>query len=91
MRWISLLAAVFGFAVAFASKTAGMMAFGLLLGFGCLFTALFAFAAARIASTARPDAALLTDRDISLLRASLRKPGANPAQSSPNLPSANNS
>jgi len=76
MRWILLLLAVFGIALAVSAKTPGLLGLGLLLGFGCLFLALFAFAAARIASTARPDATLLTDKDINALRASLRKPGA---------------
>jgi hypothetical protein len=85
MRWILLLVSVFAFALAFASKSPSIMGLGLVLGFGCLFGSLFGFAAARIASTSRPDVALLTDRDISLLRASMRKPDANAAPSSGNL------
>jgi hypothetical protein len=82
MRWISLGLALFGFGLGFSAKSAGLMAVGLLLGFGGLFVALFAFAAARISSTARPDSTLLTDKDINALRASMRKPGA-PGGASP--------
>ena len=86
MRWILLLVAIFCFAVVFTTKTAGLLGLGLVLGLVCLFGSLFGFAAARVASVARPDAALLTDKDISALRASIRKPGATPA---PNMSSAN--
>ena len=76
MRWIFLLLAMFGFTLAFSAKTPGTLGFGLTLGLLCLFGSLFGFVAARIASSARPDAVLLTDKDISALRASVRKPGA---------------
>jgi hypothetical protein len=48
----------------------------LVLGFAFLVAAFFAFAAARVAENSRPDSALLTDKDIATLRASLRKPPA---------------
>jgi hypothetical protein len=86
MRWFLLLVAFSCFAVVFSAKTAGLIGLALVLGLICLFGSMFGFAAARIASTARPDAALLTDKDISALRASIRKPGAAPA---PNMPSPN--
>jgi hypothetical protein len=91
MRWVCLLVATFGFAVVFSAKSAGALGFGLVLALTGLFGALLGFAAARIASSARPDAALLTDKDITALRASMRKP-ATPAASgmpSASLPSAN--
>ncbi len=90
MRWILLLAALFCFAIVFTAKTAGLLGLGLVLGFICLFGAMFAFAAERIASTARPDAALLTDKDITALRASMHKPNA-VASATPNMSSANGS
>lgn len=74
MRWILLVVAVLGFALTFSAKTPGLMGIGLFAGFIGLLGALFAFAAARIAATSRPDAALLSDKDISRVRASLRKP-----------------
>jgi uncharacterized protein (DUF58 family) len=79
MRWILLLLALGAFALAFSTKAAGVMAFCLVAGFGLLFAALFAFAAAKIEATSRPDTTLLVDRDISALRASMRK--AAPARS----------
>jgi hypothetical protein len=78
MRWILLLVAVTGLALAFSAKTPGLLGLGLLLGIGCLLASLFGFAAERVASSARQDIVLLTDKDINLLRASIRKPGATP-------------
>ena len=74
MRWFLLLVSIAGFSIAFATKSAGVLGLGLLLGFGGLLGAFFGFAAARVAASARPDAALLTDRDIATLRASMKKP-----------------
>lgn len=73
MRWIFVLVALFGFAIAFSAKTPGTLGLGLVLGLICLFGAFFGFAAERVASSARPDAALLTDKDLNVLRASMRK------------------
>jgi len=88
MRWIMLLAALFGFALAFAAKTPGLLGLGLLIGFLCSFISLFGFAAARIASTSRPEVAMLTDKDITALQKSVRKPAtpAAPALSPPRDP-----
>ena len=83
MRWILLVFSILGIALGLAARTPGLMALGLLVGFGCMFACVFAFVAARIASTARPDAALLTDKDVSALRASVRKPGAATVAKSP--------
>ncbi|MBS0571423.1 MAG: hypothetical protein JSS28_12490 [Proteobacteria bacterium] len=85
MRWIMLLLAVFGFALGFAARTPGLMGLGLIFGFVGLIGAFFAFAAARVAATTRPDSALLADKDLAALRASVRKspptgaPPVNPA------------
>ena len=87
MRWVSVGAAVLGFVVFLAAKTPGLMGLGLLLGFGGLFFAVFAFAAARIASTARPDSMMLTDKDINALKASLRKPNSAAAATPPSADS----
>ena len=76
MRWILLLVSMLGIGLGLSARTPGLMALGLLLGFGCLLASVFAFAAARIASTARPDAALLTDKDVNALRVSVRRPAA---------------
>jgi hypothetical protein len=90
MRWVFLLVAMFGFALVFSAKTPGALGLGLLIGLVGLFGALFAFAAARIASSAQPDAALLTDKDINALRASMRKTAA-PAPSNVSSASVPNS
>jgi hypothetical protein len=82
MRWILLLVALGALALAFSANSAGAMGFWFVLGIAGLFAAVLAFAAEKIASTARPDAALLTDKDLSALRASMHKPAA-PASSSP--------
>ena len=89
MRWVFLLVGMFGFAVVFSAKTPGALGLGLVVGFVGLFGALLGFAAARIASSAQPDAALLTDKDITALRASMRKP-ATPATSSVSSASVQN-
>ena len=73
MRWVLLLVALGFFALAFSTKSAGLMGICLVLGLGTLVGAFVAFAAERIASTSRPDSTLLTDRDISAVRASMRK------------------
>ncbi|MEO8959718.1 MAG: hypothetical protein ABI304_12290 [Rudaea sp.] len=86
MRWILLVVAILGFALAFSAKSPGLMGIGLLVGFVGLFAALFSFAAARIAATTRPDSTLLTDRDISVLRASLNKRASAPAPASTSTP-----
>jgi hypothetical protein len=88
MRWVFLLVAMFGFAVVFSAKTPGALGLGLLLGLVGLFGALLGFAAARIASSAQSEVALLTDKDINALRASMRKPVVPSPQA--NMPSANN-
>lgn len=76
MRWILLLLALGAFALAFSTKSPGLMGLCLIVGFVAMFIALFAFAAAKIEATSRPDVTLLTDKDISALRASVRKPAA---------------
>jgi len=83
MRWLLLVASLGAFGVAFTTKSSGLMAIGLLGGFGLLFLTVFAFAAARIEETSRPDVAMLTDADINKLKASLRKPGTPPAERLP--------
>ena len=83
MRWILLLFALGAFALAFSTKSPGLMGFCLIVGFVAMFAALFAFAAARIEETSRPDATLLTDKDISALRASVRKAAQNAPTASP--------
>jgi len=86
MRWILLLIGLGAFALAFSTKSSGFLAFCLVVGSVAMIAALFAFAAAKIEATSRPDTTLLTDKDISAIRASLRK-----AQKPPEPPPSSNS
>jgi hypothetical protein len=85
MRWILLLVGLGAFALAFSTRSSGFMGFCLVVGVIAIFAALLAFAAAKIEATSRPDVALLTDKDISVLRASVRKAAQKPSE-----PPANN-
>jgi predicted lipid-binding transport protein (Tim44 family) len=69
MRWLLLLIAVVGFAVAFTSGSPGLLALGLLIGLAALFGFTLAMAAARIAETAQPAANLIADAEVSAMRA----------------------
>jgi hypothetical protein len=73
MRWLLLLLAVFGFALAFSTKSASVLGLGIVVGLIGLVGSFFMMAAARVESRSRPDAALLTDADINALRESVRK------------------
>lgn len=53
VRWVMVAFALLGFALAFGTQSVGVLAFGLLLGFGGLFGALLAFAAARVESVSQ--------------------------------------
>ena len=88
MRWLLLLLSVAGFSFAYVARTPEMLGLALLVGFVGLIGAFLGFAAARVAATARPDAALLTDKDINVLRASVRAKNAPPR---PQIPPQSNS
>lgn len=82
-----MLVAVLGFGIAFGTHSPGTLAIGLVVGFVGLFGTVFVMVAERVAATARPDSALLTDKDISALRANLRKAkDKTAAESSPSTP-----
>ena len=78
MRWILLVVCIVAFAVAFTTSSPSLMGIGLILGCVGLLGFGFSLAAARIASTAQPEAALIIDPEISALRAkaNLAKSGA---------------
>lgn len=63
MRWVMVAVAMIGFALAFGSQSVGLLAFGLLLGFGGLFGAFLAFAAARVESVAQTQ----SSRELSII------------------------
>lgn len=69
MRWILLVVAIAGFAIAFTTASPSLMGIGLILGCGGLLGFGLALAASRIAQTAQPEAALIVDPEISALRA----------------------
>lgn len=69
MRWILLIVAIAGFAVAFTTSSPSLMGVGLILGCAGLLGFGLALAAARIALTAQPEVALIVDPEISAMRA----------------------
>jgi hypothetical protein len=68
MRWLLLLVTLAGFALAFTTKSPGLLGVGLLAGFGGLISFAFALAAARIAETSQPDSAMIVDPEVNALR-----------------------
>jgi hypothetical protein len=68
MCWILLIVAVIGFSLGFSAKSAGLMGLGIVVGMFCLVGSFFGFAAARIESTARPDIAIMSPKDLQSLR-----------------------
>jgi cytoskeletal protein RodZ len=82
MRWICLIAAVIGFALAFTTKSPGVLGLSLLLGFGGLIGFVLAWASARIAETAQPAATLIVDPEVTALRSKARQVKAHLATNS---------
>lgn len=73
MRSIMFLLAVGGFALAFTTRSPGLLGFGLLIGIGCSLGFALALAAARISANAQPEAMLIVDPEVSSLRARTQK------------------
>ena len=84
MRWLMLGLTILGFALAFIARTPGVLGIGLLLGFVGLFGLVFSIAADRVASSARPDTAMLSTEDLAALRA--RREAAAKAAAAPRSP-----
>lgn len=81
MRILWVLLMFGGIAIAMMTSHPGILGFGLLLAVVSGFCAVFAFAAARIESTARPDSALLTPEVLAAVRArAAQQRAAAPAQ-----------
>jgi len=78
MRWILLVVSIAAFSLAYAAKTSGTLGFALLVGVIALVGAFLGFAQSRIAATARPDAAMLSDKDIATLQNAVRNAKKNP-------------
>lgn len=87
MRWLMLGFTILGFALAFIARSPGLLGLGLVLGFVGLFGMVFSMAADRVASSARPEASMLTGEDLAALRA--RREAAKPAAVPPRAPAAN--
>jgi hypothetical protein len=83
MRWILLVAAIVGFAVAFTTTSPTLMGAGLILGCVTLLCLGFALAAARIAQTAQPETTLIVDPEISALRVRMNAAKNRPAAAAP--------
>lgn len=84
MRWVMVAVALLGFALAFGTQSVGVLAFGLLLGFGGLFGALLAFAAARVetvsqAQSSREMSMILEARKLKAARADASGGGSTPS------------
>jgi len=85
MRILWVLLMFGGIAIAIMTNHPGILGFGLLLAVVSGFCAVFAFAAARIESTARPDSALLTPEVLAAVRAraAQQRSAAAPGQQPP--------
>ena len=73
MRWLLLVVSIAAFSVAYMAKTPIALGVSILVGLIALVGAFLGFAQARIEATARPDAAMLSDRDIAALQSAVRK------------------
>lgn len=68
MRWLCVAVSMLGFIMSWMTHSAGVLALGLLLGFGGAFAAVLAFAAARIEDRARPDAMMISPEELVQMR-----------------------
>ncbi|HEX4481251.1 MAG TPA: hypothetical protein VH082_10605 [Rudaea sp.] len=78
MRWLLLIVALAAFSLAYMARSPEMLGIAVLVGVVALVGSFLSFAQARIESTARPDAAMLSDKDIALLRNAMRNAKKNP-------------
>ncbi|MEO8671478.1 MAG: hypothetical protein ABI411_09205 [Tahibacter sp.] len=69
MRWFWLGMTVFGLALAFMTRSPGLMGLGLLAGFVGMFCTIFTVAGERIQERARSDSAMLTPEILAQMRA----------------------
>jgi hypothetical protein len=69
MRWILLIAAIVGFAIAFTTPSPGLMGLGLIVGCVGIFGFGLSLAAARIAMNSQSESMMIADPDIRALRA----------------------
>lgn len=70
MRWTLTTIALLGFAIAFATRSPGWVAFGVIVGLVCGIAAALAFIDLHIRASSRPEH--MTDGQLQALRATLR-------------------
>jgi hypothetical protein len=78
MRWVLLVVSIASFSVAYVAKTPAALGIAVVVGLVALVGTFLGFAQARIEATARPDAAMLSDKDIATLQSAVRKAKKNP-------------
>lgn len=76
MRWLLLIVALAAFSLAYMTKTPETLGFAVLVGVIALVGSFLGFAQERISATARPDAAMLSDKEIAILRNAVRNANA---------------
>jgi hypothetical protein len=76
MRWLMLVLLVLGTVLTFTAKSTGVLSAGLVMGIVGFFGLVFAFAADRVSSSARPETSMLAPEDLAAMRA--RQSGAKP-------------
>jgi hypothetical protein len=78
MRWVLLVVSIAAFSAAYVAKTPAALGITIVVGLVALVGAFLGFAQSRIAATARPDAAMLSDKDIATLQSAVRNAKKNP-------------
>ena len=78
MRWLLLVVSIASFSAAYVAKTPVALGISIVIGLVALVGAFLGFAQERISATARPDAAMLSDKDIAALQSAVRNAKKNP-------------
>lgn len=86
-RLVLLIAMIGGFALAFVTRSPGLLGLGLLLGAVGLFGFIFSLAAARVSANARPDTSMASVDDLIALRTRPARAPAPRAAGGPHSPS----
>ena len=68
MRWILLIVAIVGFAIAFTTKSPAVLGIALVGAIICSLAFVLALAAERISSNAQPESMLIIDPEVTTLR-----------------------
>jgi hypothetical protein len=73
-----LVLSIAAFSVCYVAKSSTAFGIAIVVGLVALVGAFLGFAQARIEATARPDAAMLSDKDIATLQSAVRNAKKNP-------------